>query len=108
MNRDDADKGYNQEEAYFYKLNKELIERKRKELDSNQDLKADHNAQYWMRCPKCGNSLEEIDLMKIKVDKCTSCQGIYFDAGELEIVLESQEPTGFLAGIKKLINRSSP
>ncbi len=28
---------YNQEEAYFYKLNKELLERKRSELDTKKN-----------------------------------------------------------------------
>lgn len=31
MIRDDINQGYSQEEAYFYKLNKELLERKRQE-----------------------------------------------------------------------------
>ncbi|MBI5741187.1 MAG: zf-TFIIB domain-containing protein [Nitrospirae bacterium] len=39
-----------------------------------------------MRCPKCGMELIEIDYRDIKVDKCSECDGIWLDAGELESV----------------------
>jgi len=108
MIRDDINQGNSQEEAYFYKVNRELLERKRKELDSKNSVKTDHTSNpHWMKCPKCGDSMEEIDLMKIKVDKCTGCQGIYFDNGELQILLESKEPKGFLIGMKKLLSKSA-
>ena len=106
MIRDNINQGYSQEEAYFYNVNKELLERKRKELDAKKAAKTDQNSPYWMTCPKCGNSMLEVDLMKIKVDKCTHCQGIYFDSGELQILLESKEPKGFLSGMKKLLSKS--
>ncbi len=100
MNHDPL-KETSQEEAYFYKLNKDLIERKRKEIDSQKaSSKASH--AHWMKCPKCGNELEEIELSKIKVDKCTQCEGVFFDNGELQILLDSNEPKGFLGLLKDL------
>jgi len=39
-----------------------------------------------MHCPKCGMKLVEIDYKEIKVDKCSECEGIWLDAGELEAV----------------------
>ncbi len=105
MVREDVNKqGSSQEEAYFYKLNKDLIDRKRRELDSKKEAKADQSGSpHWMRCPKCGGSMKEIDLMRIKVDECTHCQGIYFDSGELQILLESKEPKGFLGALRRLL-----
>jgi hypothetical protein len=96
--------GYNKEEEYFYKLNKQLIEKKRKDLDAQraEQQRQAQVSQHWMKCPKCGHPMKEIDLQGIKVDKCTHCSGIYFDRGELELLLESQEPKGFLGGLKKL------
>ena len=96
--------GYSREEEYFYKRNQELIEKKRKELDAQRGEReaAERNAQHWMRCPKCGAQMKEVDLAHIKVDKCTQCQGVYFDHEELETLLESREPTGFLSGLKRL------
>jgi acetyl-CoA carboxylase beta subunit len=91
------------EEAYFYKLNKELLEKRRKENDV-QSATADFKTKnpHWMRCPKCGNALQEIEMSKIKVDKCIECEGVFFDNGELKILLESKEPAGFLSSLKKL------
>ncbi len=41
---------------------------------------------HYMRCPKCGMELIEIDYKGIKVDKCSECEGIWLDAGELKAV----------------------
>ena len=100
----DQDRGnYNQEEAYFYKLNKELIERRRKELDAKKiEMTDQSNNPNWMKCPKCGDQMEEVVLSLIKIDKCVKCRGIYFDDGELQILLDSQEPKGFLGMLRKV------
>jgi uncharacterized protein len=37
-----------------------------------------------MKCPKCGMELIEIDYRGIRVDKCSECEGVWLDAGELE------------------------
>lgn len=31
---------------------------------------------HYMRCPKCGMHLIEIDYKRIAVDKCSSCEGV--------------------------------
>jgi hypothetical protein len=41
-----------------------------------------------MRCPKCGMQLVEIDFRNIKIDRCSTCDGVWLDAGELEAVSE--------------------
>ena len=41
---------------------------------------------HFMRCPKCGMDLSEIDYKSIMVDKCSACEGIWLDAGELEAI----------------------
>lgn len=93
----------NQEEEYFYKINRDLIERKRAELDAIKKNSADQTDNpHWMMCPKCGGQMTEIELMKIKIDKCGDCLGIYFDNGELQILLESQKPRGFFGVLNKM------
>jgi hypothetical protein len=37
-----------------------------------------------MRCPKGGMQLVDIDYRTIKIDRCTACEGVWVDAGELE------------------------
>jgi Zn-finger nucleic acid-binding protein len=55
-----------------------------------------------MKCPKCGADMREIERQGIKVDQCGSCGGIYFDRGELELLLDAREQKGFLGGLKTL------
>jgi len=78
------------EEEYFARLE---VERKRKlgeerhgqlKEEERQRMKALH----FMRCPKCGMDLQEIDFKGIKVDKCFGCEGLWVDAGELISILE--------------------
>ena len=38
-------------------------------------------------CPGCGDRMDKIDISNITVDVCPSCQGSWFDVGELEKVL---------------------
>lgn len=52
---------------------------------------------HFMRCPKCGMELIEIDYKGIKVDKCSECEGIWLDAGELEAVAKLEK-----SGLDKL------
>ena len=46
---------------------------------------------HFMRCPKCGMELSEIDYKSIRVDKCFGCDGIWLDAGELESVAKLEK-----------------
>jgi Zn-finger nucleic acid-binding protein len=43
-----------------------------------------------MRCPKCGTTLAEERHGDVLVDRCGSCGGVYFDGGELEILLKAK------------------
>ena len=36
-----------------------------------------------MDCPKCDSKMEIVSINEIKVDRCISCKGIWFDAHEL-------------------------
>jgi len=56
--------------------------RKKMEVDERNKLQKLH----YMKCPKCGMELIEIDYKNIKVDKCSDCSGIWLDAGELEAI----------------------
>jgi hypothetical protein len=57
--------GYSQEDAYFYHFNRELIEKKRKELDLKRAALADAQKEksHWMTCPKCGNKMSPVNLL---------------------------------------------
>ena len=74
-----------QEKAALEKLRK-VREQKMREHDAAlegrriEELKAAH----WMKCPKCGHDMEQVDTEGVLVDRCTRCEGIYLDRGELE------------------------
>ncbi len=43
-----------------------------------------------MDCPVCKNAMITMELSDAEVDYCTICQGVWLDAGELEILLNDQ------------------
>ena len=76
------------EEEYFARME---FERKKK-LEEEKHLKLGDQEKkrlkelHYMKCPKCGMELIEIDYKGVKVDKCSECEGIWLDAGELEAI----------------------
>ena len=44
-----------------------------------------------MNCPVCKNTMVVLELEQIEIDYCASCGGIWLDAGELELLLETKE-----------------
>lgn len=87
--------GRRREDEWFLKNEKELLEaarlaREKREkdravLEKAEDLKRLKDLHF-MKCPKCGHDLEEEALEGVRVDRCTFCEGIYLDAGELDQV----------------------
>ena len=43
-----------------------------------------------MTCPVCGNAMIVLELNEIEIDYCPSCNGIWLDGGELELLLEDE------------------
>ena len=76
------------EEEHFARL--EFERKKKLEEEKHRKLKEEDKKRlkelHYMRCPKCGMELIEIDYKGIKVDKCSECEGIWLDAGELEAI----------------------
>ena len=42
-----------------------------------------------MRCPRCNYPLAILEYEKIEIDYCLSCQGVWLDRGELELIVAS-------------------
>jgi uncharacterized protein len=78
------------EEEYFARMEYERL--KKNQEESQKKLATDQRVKekelHYMKCPKCGMSLVEVDYKKIKVDKCSECEGLWLDAGELEMVAQ--------------------
>lgn len=76
------------EEKYFAlqesENRNEIEEERQKKLAEKRKRQA--RVLHWMKCPKCGMDLIEIDYKHLKVDKCSHCDGIWLDAGEMVAV----------------------
>ncbi len=91
-----------QEEEYFARLE---FERRRQAL-AEQESRAGEEERLRVlavareRCPKCGAPLVAVPYRGIELDKCSRCQGVWLDFGELEQV--AAEDTGFLGRVKRI------
>ena len=101
------------EDQWFAQNEKLLLEAAKVEREKRERERAAAGAQeerqklrdlHHMRCPKCGQSMVEEPLQGIRVDRCTSCEGIFFDAGELEQVMlqKSEDRRGFFRKLMKI------
>jgi len=74
------------EEEYFARQEAErrrvnaLKTQRQMEQAERERLKALH----YLRCPKCGMTLETVILQGVQIDHCYSCNGTWLDEGELE------------------------
>lgn len=65
---------------------------------------------FWtgaMRCPKCRADMEPVEYEGTQVDRCTICQGIWFDAGEIEILKDKKAAATIDIGDKKIGRQSN-
>ena len=89
------------EEEYFSRM--EFEKRKKAEEEKQRKLAEEEKKKlkelHHMKCPKCGMDLIEIDYKGIKVDKCSGCEGVWLDAGELEAVSQLEK-----TGLDKLFS----
>ena len=81
------------EEEYFAR---QMFETKQKVEQEKQQNLAEAERQkakelHFMKCPKCGMNLVEIDYKSIKVDRCSSCEGIWLDTGELARIVKLEK-----------------
>jgi hypothetical protein len=76
---------------------------KKIEMEKHKTLKEEEKRRlkelHFMKCPKCGMEIIEVDYKGLKVDKCSECDGVWLDAGELEAVVKMDK-----SGIDKLFS----
>ncbi len=81
------------EDEYFARM--EFERRKKAEDETRAKLEGEEKnrlkALHFMHCPKCGMPLIEINYKDIAVDKCSACEGVWLDAGELEAVSQLEQ-----------------
>lgn len=102
MSRENEDRWIKERELRVQK------EREREEaIQKIEDEKERVKALHWMRCPKCGNEMETINHHNVLIDKCSQCEGLYFDKGEFDTLLQMEvdERVSFFKGMLRIFKR---
>jgi hypothetical protein len=108
-----VDEDRRREDEWFRANEAKLIEearqaRKKREQERAAQEAAGERARlrdlHFMKCPKCGHDMKEEDLAAVRVDRCSFCEGIFFDAGELDQVLlkKDEDRRGFFRRLVKI------
>ena len=96
----EIDKPSKAEDEYFAR--QELERRKKWAQEQATKMASEQKEQlkqlHWMKCPKCGMDLKEIEVHGVKVDQCASCGGVFLDAGEMEQI-EKHEQGGVMGRV---------
>lgn len=83
------DDWFRENERHLLELAREAREKRERERAERE--KAEERARlkelHHLRCPKCGHDMKEETLDQVTIDRCTFCEGIFFDAGELDQLL---------------------
>jgi len=100
--------GVEGEEEHFARLE---VERARKVTEERQarllaEERERDRALHLMKCPKCGMQLEEITFGDVRVDKCFSCDGLWLDKGELDLIREKDG--GFMGRLLAVFGADVP
>ncbi|MFT6069721.1 MAG: acetyl-CoA carboxylase beta subunit [Bacteriovoracaceae bacterium] len=92
-------------EEDFYNENEEFLNNRRSLLDDKRDSQKNKRAKdpHWLRCPKCSAQMHEFKLLDIIVEQCEGCNGLFFDNGELETLLNISDRRGFFSSVKRVL-----
>lgn len=93
-----------QEDKYFAR---QEFERRKKVLEKHESRSTEEERLRILavargRCPKCGAELVPVPYRGIELDKCSRCQGVWLDFGELDQVVA--EDTGFLGSVRRIFS----
>ena len=91
-----------QEEEYFARLE---FERRKRALPEQEGQSAEAERLRILgiargRCPKCAAPLVAVPYRGIELDRCSRCQGVWLDFGELEQI--AVEDKGSLGTVKRI------
>ncbi len=92
------------EEEYFAKREAELL-KERQSAAHKAEVDAERRSHY-MKCPKCGNDLVTEEYHGVEIDRCMECNGMWFDAGEVDKLKDDGAAGAFLRSIFRGVSSS--
>jgi hypothetical protein len=89
------------EEEYIKRQELERIKKMREQAAkaTAEQEKVDLKKQHWMRCPKCGMELDEVEFKNVVVDACFACGGMFLDHGEIDKIMEQDDSGSVLSKV---------
>ena len=57
-----------------------------------------------MICPVCKSDMIVVEYHNIELDYCTDCKGVWFDSGELELMLKTYQLEGIEPFLENITN----
>lgn len=94
------------EAQYFFLQDQKMLREYHRALDEEKKLEDAVRKRdlHWMKCPKCGNDLVEIEANGVYLDRCTSCKGIFLDSSEeWELPLDLDRKESFISTLHSLL-----
>jgi hypothetical protein len=88
-----ADSDRTREDEWFHRNEQQLLEaarvaREKRESERAAQEQVEERMRlkelHFMKCPKCGHDMKEEAVDDVLIDRCTFCEGIYLDTGELD------------------------
>ena len=73
-----------EEEEYFKR--QETHQKKQDSIRQEHEEREARQKLHYMKCPKCGADLAEESFQDVRIDRCTECNGVWLDPGELEAI----------------------
>jgi hypothetical protein len=89
------------EQEYIARQELQKLKKLREEAarETAEQEKVDLKKLHWMRCPKCGMELDEVDFKNVVVDACFACGGMFFDHGEIDKIMEQDDSGSVLSRV---------
>lgn len=89
------DNSRSREDKWFLENEKQLVEaarlaREKRAEERAANEKAEETRRlkdlHFMKCPKCGHDMAAQGIQGVSIERCGFCEGVYLDAGELEVL----------------------
>jgi hypothetical protein len=84
-----TDKPSKNEDEYFARAEAERLKLMREQEAASRVARERHS--HFMKCPKCGATLQTEALQGIQVDRCPECHGIWLDHDEIATLMKHQD-----------------